>query len=47
MLRLSNGSLIGRYPVGALPQFTSAVVSGDYVFVPSLSGVTAFRGNAD
>lgn len=46
VLRLSDGAVIGRHKVGNLPHFSSVVVSGDYVFVPSLDGITAFRGTA-
>jgi outer membrane protein assembly factor BamB len=44
VLRLSDGTTIERHPVGNLTHFPSQVVSGDYVFVTSLTGVTAFRG---
>ena len=44
VLRLSDGTTIERHPVGNLQHFPSQVVSGDYVFVTSLTGVTAFRG---
>jgi outer membrane protein assembly factor BamB len=44
VLRLSDGTTIERHPVGALTHFPSQTVSGDYVFVTSLTGVTAFRG---
>ena len=44
VLRLSDGTTIERHPVGTMPHFPSQVVSGDYVFVTSLTGVTAFRG---
>ncbi len=44
VLRLSDGSVLQRLHAGALPHFPSQVVSGDWVFVPTLTGVTAFRG---
>ncbi len=43
-LRLSDGREVGRHHAGSLPHFSSQVVSGDWVFVPTLTGVTAFRG---
>ena len=44
VLRLRDGSALQRLPAGPLPHFPSQVVSGDWVFVPTLSGVSAFRG---
>jgi hypothetical protein len=44
VLRLSDGSLLQRIHAGPLTHFPSETVSGDYVFVPTLRGVTAFRG---
>ncbi|MGH3496213.1 MAG: PQQ-binding-like beta-propeller repeat protein [Nocardioidaceae bacterium] len=44
VLRLSDGAVLQSLPVGHLPHFSSQIVSGDWVFVPSLGGVTAFRG---
>jgi len=44
VLRLSDGSEVQRLHAGPLPHFPSEVVSGDWVFVPTLDGVTAFRG---
>lgn len=45
VLRLSDGKVVDRHHAGSLPHFSSQVVSGDWVFVPTLSGVTAFRGS--
>ena len=45
VLRLSDGSVVERHPVGNLGHFPSEVVSGDWVFVPSMTGVTAFKGS--
>ncbi|MGI9157687.1 MAG: PQQ-binding-like beta-propeller repeat protein [Marmoricola sp.] len=45
VLRLSDGKVVERHHAGSLPHFSSQVVSGDWVFVPTLSGVTAFRGS--
>ena len=45
VLRLSDGSEVERHHAGSLPHFPSSVVSGDWVFVPTLDGVTAFRGS--
>jgi outer membrane protein assembly factor BamB len=44
VLRLSDGTTIERHHVGTMPHFPSEVVSGDYVFVTSMTGVSAFRG---
>ncbi|MEP6816210.1 MAG: PQQ-binding-like beta-propeller repeat protein [Marmoricola sp.] len=45
VLRLSDGSVVERHHAGSLPDFSSQIVSGDWVFVPTLTGVTAFRGS--
>ena len=44
VLRLSDGSLVQRLHAGSLTHFPSEVVDGGFVFVPTLDGVTAFRG---
>ena len=44
VLRLSNGSVVQKIHAGDLTHFPSEVVDGGYVFVPTLTGVTAFRG---
>ncbi len=44
VLRLADGSVVQRLHAGPMPHFPSQVVSGDWVFVPTLEGVTAFRG---
>jgi outer membrane protein assembly factor BamB len=44
VLRLSNGSVVQRIAAGSLTHFPSSVVDGGYVFVPTLTGVTAFHG---
>lgn len=44
VLSLANGSVRQRLAAGPLPHFPSEVVSGDWVFVPTLDGVTAFKG---
>jgi outer membrane protein assembly factor BamB len=44
VLRLSNGTLIQRIHAGSLTHFPSQVVDGGFVFVPTLTGITAFRG---
>ncbi len=44
VLRLRSGSVVQRLHVGPLPHFPSEVVSGDWVFVTGLGGITAFRG---
>jgi outer membrane protein assembly factor BamB len=44
VLRLSDGSQVQRLHAGSLTHFPSEVVSGRFVFVPTLTGVTAFRG---
>jgi outer membrane protein assembly factor BamB len=44
VLRLSNGSVVQRIAAGSHTHFPSAVVDGGFVFVPTLSGITAFSG---
>jgi len=44
VLRLSDGSVVQRIPAGSHTHFPSAVVDGGYVFVPTLTGITAFHG---
>lgn len=44
VLRLSDGKQVQRIHAGPATHFPSETVSGNYVFVPTLSGVTAFRG---
>jgi outer membrane protein assembly factor BamB len=44
VLRLADGSVIQRIHAGNLTHFPSEVVDGGYVFVPTLTGVTAFHG---
>ena len=44
VLRLRDGSTVQRIHAGDLTHFPSQVVDGGYVFVPTLSGVTAFHG---
>jgi polyvinyl alcohol dehydrogenase (cytochrome) len=43
VLRLADGNPIQRLNAGTVTHFPSQTVSGDFVFVPTLSGVTAFR----
>jgi putative pyrroloquinoline-quinone binding quinoprotein len=45
VLGLAHGHVLGRHHAGPMPHFPSQVVSGDWVFVPTLSGITAFRGS--
>jgi outer membrane protein assembly factor BamB len=45
VLGLADGHVLGRHHAGPMPHFPSQVVSGDWVFVPTLDGVTAFRGS--
>lgn len=45
VLGLRHGHVIERHHVGPMPHFPSQIVSGHWVFVPSLRGVTAFRGH--
>ena len=40
----ANGSVVQRIHAGVLTHFPSEVVDGGYVFVPTLSGITAFHG---
>jgi PQQ-like domain len=44
VMRLSNGHVVQRIHAGSLTHFPSEVVDGGYVFVPTLTGITAFRG---
>lgn len=44
VLRLRDGSVLQRLEAGPMPHFPSQIVAGDWVFVPGLHGVTAFRG---
>ena len=44
VLRLSSGHVLQRIHAGSLTHFPSAVVDGGHVFVPTLTGITAFRG---
>ena len=44
VLRLATGETLARLHVGPLPHFSSECVSGDWVFVPTLAGVVAYRG---
>jgi hypothetical protein len=41
---MTDGSEVQRIPAGSHTHFPSVVVDGGFVFVPTLSGVTAFRG---
>ena len=40
----SSGRVVQRIHAGDLTHFPSSVVDGGYVFVPTLTGITAFRG---
>jgi hypothetical protein len=42
-LRLSNGNAVQRIHAGSLTHFPSVTISGGMVFVPTLTGVRAFR----
>jgi outer membrane protein assembly factor BamB len=44
VLRLRDGRVVQRLGAGPMPHFPSQVVAGDWVFVPTLDGVTAFHG---
>jgi outer membrane protein assembly factor BamB len=43
VLRLSDGSVVQRIHAGDLTHFPSQIVDGGYVFVPTLTGITAFH----
>ena len=43
VLRLDNGAIVQRIHAGSLTHFPSEVVDGGFVFVPTLSGITAFH----
>ncbi len=44
VLNLSDGSPVQRIHAGDLTHFPSEVVDGGFVFVPTLTGITAFHG---
>ena len=44
VLDLANGAVVQRIHAGSLTHFPSSVVDGGYVFVPTMTGVTAFHG---
>ncbi len=44
VLRFRTGRVIQRIHAGDLTHFPSQVVDGGFVFVPTLSGITAFQG---
>ena len=44
VLRLADGTEVQRLHVGSVTHFPSQTISGDYVFVPTLTGITAFQG---
>jgi hypothetical protein len=44
VLRFATGHVVQRIHAGSLTHFPSLVVDGGHVFVPTLSGITAFRG---
>jgi outer membrane protein assembly factor BamB len=45
VLALSSGKVLQRIHAGSLPHFPSEAVDGGRVFVPTLSGITAFIGS--
>jgi outer membrane protein assembly factor BamB len=45
VLALATGNVLSSTPVGSLTHFPSEVVDGGYVFVPTLTGITAVRGS--
>jgi outer membrane protein assembly factor BamB len=45
VLSLRNGHVLSSHAVGGPTHFTSVVVDGNHVFVPSMSGITAFHGS--
>jgi len=44
VLQLTDGTVVQRIHAGELTHFPSEVVDGGYVYVPTLTGVTTFRG---
>jgi hypothetical protein len=44
VLRLRDGKVLRRLPAGPMPHVPSQIVCGNWVYVPTLQGVTAFRG---
>jgi outer membrane protein assembly factor BamB len=45
VLSLRSGHVLSSHPVGSPTHFTSVVIDGNHVFVPSMSGITAFHGS--
>ncbi len=45
VLSLADGHVLSTHAVGSLTHFPSEVVDGNHVFVPTLSGITAFHGS--
>jgi outer membrane protein assembly factor BamB len=45
VLGMAHGRELQRIHAGSLPHFPSEVVDGGWVFVPTLTGITAFRGS--
>jgi DNA-binding beta-propeller fold protein YncE len=45
VLSLSSGRVLSSRAVGRLASFTSLVVDGNHIFVPTMSGITAFHGS--
>lgn len=43
VLRLSNGSVVQHLHAGTPTHFPSQIVDGGYVFVPTMTGITAFH----
>jgi hypothetical protein len=44
VLRLRDGHQVQRIHSGSTTHFPSQVVDGGFVFVPTLSGITAYHG---
>jgi hypothetical protein len=45
VLGMAHGRELQRIHAGSLPHFPSEVVAGGWVFVPTLTGITALRGS--
>jgi uncharacterized Fe-S cluster-containing protein len=46
VLSLADGRVLVSRPAGApLTHFPSVVVDGNHVFVPTMTGITAYRGS--
>jgi DNA-binding beta-propeller fold protein YncE len=45
VLSLRSGHVLSSHSVGSPTHFTSVVIDGNHIFVPTMSGITAFHGS--